>query len=290
MDKEFQDARSGTAPTEKSLDNDMRMSSDIEVFKVGVRLPPFWPEEPELWFAQVEGQFKISGITGDATKFYYVVGQLDSEFSKEIKDIIINPPVDNKFIKLKTELIKRLTTSKEKKIKQLLMHEELGDRKPSQFLRHLKSLAGANVPDDFLRTIWVSRLSHGIQTVLAGQPSSTCIDDLADLADRVHELATPVVASASQSQASSGPAIEALTKEVAELRRQFQQLASERRSRSNTRSARSFQRRSASRSRRSQSNFRKYPLCWYHWKFGEKASKCIEPCDYAKLGNDQGSR
>lgn len=291
MDKEFQDARSGTAPTEKSLDNDMRMSSDIEVFKVGVRLPPFWPEEPELWFAQVEGQFKISGITGDATKFYYVVSQLDSEFSKEIKDIIINPPVDNKFIKLKTELIKRLTTSKEKKIKQLLMHEELGDRKPSQFLRHLKSLAGANVPDDFLRTIWVSRLSHGIQTVLAGQPSSTCIDDLADLADRVHELSCPpVVASASQSQASSGPAIEELTREVAELRRQFQQLASERRSRSNTRSARSSQRRSASRSRRSQSNFRKYPLCWYHWKFGEKASKCIKPCDYAKLGNDQGSR
>ncbi|XP_045451252.1 uncharacterized protein LOC123660196 [Melitaea cinxia] len=147
------------------------------------------------------------------------------------------------------------------KIKQLLMHEELGDRKPSQFLRHLKSLAGVNVPDDFLRTIWVSRLSHGIQTVLAGQPSSTCIDDLSDLADRIHELATPspTVASASQPQTSSSSAVEALTKEVAELRRQFQQLASERRSRSNTRSARSSQRRSASRSKRSQSNFRKYP-------------------------------
>ncbi|XP_045445609.1 uncharacterized protein LOC123653660 [Melitaea cinxia] len=280
MDKEYQDARSDTTPTEKSLD------SDIEIFKVSARLPPFCPEEPELWFALVEGQFTISGITRDATKFYYVVGQLDNEISREVKDIIISPPPTNKFLKLKTELIKRLASSKEKKIKQLLMHEELGDRKPSQFLRHLKSLAGANVPDDFLRTIWVSRLPHGIQTVLAGQPSSTCIDDLADLADRVHELATPspVVASASQPQASSSSAVEALTKEVAELRRQFQQLASERRSRSNTRSARSSQRRSASRSKRSQSNFRKYPLCLYHWKFGVKASKCIKPCDF-KEGN-----
>jgi hypothetical protein len=33
------------------------------------------------------------------------------------------------------------------------MHEEMGDRKPSQFLRHLKSLA-PEVPDDFLRSIW----------------------------------------------------------------------------------------------------------------------------------------
>ncbi|XP_045454943.1 uncharacterized protein LOC123664443 [Melitaea cinxia] len=285
MDKEYQDARSDTTPTEKSID------SYIEIFKVSARLPPFCPEEPELWFALVEGQFTISGITRDATKFYYVVGQLDNEISREVKDIIISPPLTNKFLKLKTELIKRLASSKEKKIKQLLMHEELGDRKPSQFLRHLKSLAGVNVPDDFLRTIWVSRLSHGIQTVLAGQPSSSCIDDLADLADRIHELATssPMVASASQPQTSSSSGVEALTREVAELRRQFQQLASERRSRSNTRSTRSSQRRSASRSKRSQSNFRKYPLCWYHWKFGVKASKCIKPCDF-KEGNARGGQ
>ncbi|CAH2087471.1 unnamed protein product [Euphydryas editha] len=293
MDKEFQDARSGTVPKTKPLDNSdtCMSSSDIEIFKVGARLPPFWPEEPELWFAQVEGQFTISGITSDATKFYYIVGQLDMEFSREVKDIITSPPLTNKYLKLKTELIKRLTSSKEKKLKQLLMHEELGDRKPSQFLRHLKSLAGANVPDDFLRTIWVSRLSHGIQTVLASQPSSTYIDDLADLADRVHELATPspAVASASQPQPSSGSAFEVLTREVAELRRQFQQLASGRRSRSSTRFARSSQHRSASRSRRSQSNFRKYPLCWYHRKFGVKASKCVNPCDFKK-GNARGGQ
>jgi len=31
------------------------------------------------------------------------------------------------------------------------MHEEMGDRKPSQFLRHLKSLA-PDMPDDFCST------------------------------------------------------------------------------------------------------------------------------------------
>lgn len=25
--------------------------------------PPFWPEEPDIWFMQIEGQFALSGIT-----------------------------------------------------------------------------------------------------------------------------------------------------------------------------------------------------------------------------------
>jgi hypothetical protein len=37
------------------------------------------------------------------------------------------------------------------------MHKEMGDRNPLQFLRHFKSLV-PEVPDDFLRGIWSSRL------------------------------------------------------------------------------------------------------------------------------------
>lgn len=293
MNKEFHDAHGSATPTGNfnASDGKSTTSADIDIFKVGTRLPPFWPDEPELWFAQVEGQFAISGITSDSTKFFYVVGQLDNQFSREVKDIIIDPPTTDKYPKLKNELIKRLTASKEKRIKQLLMHEELGDRKPSQFLRHLKSLAGPIVPDEFLRTIWISRLSHGIQTVLAGQPPSTCADDIADLADRIHELATPspTVATTSQPQSSYCSELEILSKEIAELRRQFNKLASERNSRSNNRSPRSPKHRSVSRSQRSQSNYKKFPLCWYHSKFGDKALKCVSPCDF-KSGNARGGR
>lgn len=260
---------------------------EVDVFKVGARLPPFWVEEPEVWFAQVESQFAIAGITTDSTKFHYIISQLENTYATEIKDVITNPPATDKYPKLKSELIKRLTKSKETKLKQLLMHEELGDRKPSQFLRHLKSLAGAGVPDDFLRTMWVSRLSHGIQTVLASQPATSAIDDLADLADRVHELALPSLSVASTSQA--GSALDALTREVAELRVQVKKLTSERDSRSRSRTTGSSHRRSVSRSKRSQSNYRKYPLCWYHGKFGEKASRCVSPCDY-NAGKAQGGR
>lgn len=261
--------------------------NQTEVYKVAVRVPPFWPEEPEIWFAQVEGQFAISGITSDATKFHYIISQLDNRYSREVKDIIISPPVNDKYGKLKAELIKRLTASNEKKIKQLLMHEELGDRKPSQFLRHLKSLAGVDVPDDFLKTIWISRLPHGVQTVLAGQPSTAIIEDLADLADRVIDLtsSTPRVAAVTSDVPSS--VLDDLRKEVSELRRQLQNMASGRSSRSQRRPQPSTSR-SSSR-QRSNSNYRKFPLCWFHSKFGENARKCIRPCDY-KAGNAGGSR
>lgn len=270
------EARVSTAPS----------APTSEIFKVGVRIPPFWPEEPEIWFAQIEGQFTISGITSDATKFNYVIGQLDNQYSVAIKDIIINPPAQKKYEKLKTELIKRLSASKEKKLKQLLMHEELGDTKPSQFLRHLQSLAGDQVHDDFLSTIWISRLPNNIQTVLAGHPTAS-LDVLADLADRVHDIAPsrPQVASMAESSVVTD-----LMKEVAELRRQIQTFnmdGGNRRSRSRTRQSGHQRRRSSS---RSLSNYRKFPLCWYHGKYGDKASRCVKPCDYNKPGNSMGGR
>lgn len=212
--------KGATGPRPATSSAGARSIENADVFRVGVKVPPFWAEEPDIWFAQVEGQFSISGITSDVTKFNYVIGHLDNLHSREVKDIIVNPPPTEKYEKLKSELIKRLSASKENKIKQLLMHEELGDRKPSQFLRHLQSLAGLNVPDDFLRTIWISRLPHGIQTVLAGQASTASLENLADLADRVNDLAssTPKVTAVSE---IPGSVVSDLVKQVAECAKKY---------------------------------------------------------------------
>jgi hypothetical protein len=62
----------------------------------------------------------------------------------------------------------------------------MGDRKPSQFLRRLKSLA-PDIPDYFL---WPSRLPAKIQTTLAGMPEIG-LDAAALCADLITEAISP---------------------------------------------------------------------------------------------------
>lgn len=262
-----------------------------DIDRVAVRLPPFWAEKPAVWFAQIEGNFKLSGIKDDDTKFYYVMSQLDQRYAAEVEDIICKPPDKDKYNKLKTELIKRLSLSREKEVKQLLIHEELGDRRPSQFLRHLQHLAGPNVPEDFIKSIWTSRLPLQLQTVVATGKSAT-LEELADLADRVHDI-VPGVSSLTTTKAEpscSALTLEKMAAEIAELSRQVKSLSATdaRRSRPRYRQG-NYQRRGQSKSQtRSKSSYRKFPICFFHFKHGDNARKCLKPCDYK--GNANGGR
>jgi hypothetical protein len=149
-----------------------------------------------LWFAQAEAQFELAAVTNERTMFNYIISQLDHRHAAEVEDVLTSPPADQPYQKLKTELVQRLSTSREKRVRQLFMYEEMGDRKPSQFLRHLKSLA-PEVPDDFLRSIWANRLPPHIQAILAGQ-SEGSLDSASQLADRICEVAPrPTTASVS---------------------------------------------------------------------------------------------
>ncbi|XP_046976649.1 uncharacterized protein LOC124542809 [Vanessa cardui] len=170
---------------------------------------------------------------------------LDIQYAAEVEDVITVPPDYNR---LKAELIKRLSVSRENKVKQLLMHEQLGSRKPSQFLRHLQHLAGPDIPEEFLQTIWTSRLPIGIQPIVASQPTLP-LDALAELADRVHDIAAPTNQVAATS--SSSP-IELLTQQVAELTKQVSALTAQVNQRSRPRERRQSSRhRNRSQSRRS---------------------------------------
>ncbi|XP_041980969.1 uncharacterized protein LOC121734424 [Aricia agestis] len=259
-----------------------------------IKVPPFSPDDPELWFAMIEGQFDVQKITDDHIKFTNVVTNLDIQYAKSVKDVIVAPPSTDRYEKIKQELIKRLSASHEKKVKQLLIHEELGDRKPSQFLRHLQDLGGHSVSDNLLKSIWTNRLPHNIQTVLVSRDSDN-LEQLADLADRIQELASPYTVAAM----STGTSQSSSSNEIAELKKMVKELTLKLESHTRasccttSRSRPRERNRSSSRQRqRSSSNYNKHPLCWYHAKFGKKAHRCIKPCDFVadKVGNAFGSQ
>jgi len=90
--------------------------------------------------------------------FDYVIASLSPEVATEI--VILTPPEANQYNVLKEQLIQRTAVSEQRRLQQLLGSEELGDGKPSQFLRRLQQLAGDTVRNDgaFLRQLFLQRL------------------------------------------------------------------------------------------------------------------------------------
>lgn len=277
----------------------MSNTENSSVDRVAMRIPPFWPEDPELWFVQVETQFALANVTTDETKYNYVAANLEARFAAEVRDILVQPPSASKYDTLKKELIGRLSVSQDQKTRQLLGNEEMGDRKPSQFLRHLRSLAGAVVKDDVLKHLWLTRLPPSTQAILATQQSED-LNTLAKLADAVLE-ANPrsLVAETTATASSMESLMERLSilmatkmEEVANTLRG--EMAAVHAGRQRDRSPRHQPRprpssRSTSRSS-SPSRFHE-DVCWYHRRFGDQASRCTQPCTYKRRpqGNDKGS-
>ncbi|EFN86960.1 hypothetical protein EAI_00180 [Harpegnathos saltator] len=235
-------------------DNDL--ADNLHVNKVAVRAPPFWPDEPELWFVQLESQFVLAGIIQDGTKYAHVLSQIDNKFAREIKDVITNPPAADKYQAIKTALIQRLSSSQEQRIRKLLEHEELGDRKPSQFLRHLQSLARANIPEPLLRTLWLGRLPAQMQVILATRTQDR-LEEVAEQADRIQEVTYRSVAEVTlpiSDQSRMEQQIRQLTNQIAEMSRRLDRKYHPQR-----------RARSKSQERRKQGG-----PCFYHRRFGKK--------------------
>lgn len=271
--------------------SNITMEDRTNVAAIGVKVPPFWPHKPSLWFVNLEAQYALANITADSTKYAHLISCLDAKYAAEVEDIIINPPMNGKYDKLKAEIIRRLSISQEQRIRQLLSQEEVGDRKPTQFLRHLRSLAGSDIKYDFLRSLWVNRLPSYIQAIIATQDKLD-LDEVARLADKVSEVMPPqpqsFVASTSAGTASTSTAavvdISDISKQIAELTRQVAALqASQNRSRSRSRGRGNYyQVRQRIRSANG--------YCWYHATFQQKAQKCRSPCKFQRqAGNEKSS-
>ena len=59
-------------------------SADFVVHAVALKLPEFWADNAQVWFAQTETQFAIKGVTSSLTKFYYCVKALGRSDAKQI--------------------------------------------------------------------------------------------------------------------------------------------------------------------------------------------------------------
>ena len=108
--------------------------------------------------------------------------------------------------------------------------------------------------------------------LLASADAATDLQKLAEMADKVMEVAAPNVAAVSVADSSSE--VKQLREEVARLADLVATL-----NRGHSRDSRSRSRGRRPHSPAAQNDHpQDQTLCWYHKKFGESAKKCQDPC------------
>lgn len=258
-----------------------------EISRVAVKLPQFWDKEADLWFINIEAQFILAGITQDKTKYYAVVSALNSEVLSYVSDIVKNPPTEDLYKTLKDRLIAEFSDSEQKRVKDLLSNAVLGDDKPSHLLRKMRQLANDKIGEEFLRTLWIQRLPKETQAILSVSEGN--LDRLAQMADKIIDLNPHQVA-----ETRISPPVHTYSQENFEMREMKAQIAAltdqvERLARGMDRPARDSRphRRSSRFRRRSQTPNRQrtYEKCWYHYRYGDKATKCTPPCNFRETEN-----
>ena len=254
-----------------------RDDSAVIAAALNIKLPPFWPADPEVWFAQVEAHFTTKRLTSQKSKFDYVVASLAPEIATEVRDLLLKPPETNPYDSLKAALIRRTAASEQRRLQQLFNAEELGDRKPTQLLRRMQQLLGerAGMDGAFLKELFLQRLPTNVRMVLASTSATTSLEELAELADKIAEVAIPPVAAVQQPHLADE--MQQLKAEVTKLQKAISSL-SRRRSHTPRRTPRSP----------SPAPVNPDGLCWYHRKFGQDARKCNPPCSQSP--NDPASR
>ena len=154
-----------------------RASTSTTVTSVALKLPPFWPEQPTVWFAQTEAQFAIENIIVELTKFYHVVAALDGSTAQRVSDIFEIPPRENPYNILKKRITNAFAFSDRERAAQIFDLNYLGDKKPSALMDHLLGLVGDRSSEFLVREVFLRSLQDNISIVVAASTSG--LHDLA---------------------------------------------------------------------------------------------------------------
>lgn len=268
---------------------------EIASISLSLRIPPFWRDRPRLWFISFEA------ATNDLKKSQaqlaqMVIAQLEKQDIEQISDLLYNPPSTDQYSSLKNRLISAYEESDSRQLQKLLSEIELGDQKPTQLLRRMRTLARDKVPDSTLRLMWINHLPPHVRSVLAVSETfstQTKLDELALLADKMIENSSSSHISTIEGTSPKAndtqfllEEIRKLSFEVAALKASSHQTCYQQQyNQRNQQHRRPIFRRERS-TNRSRSNSRaRSPYCYYHRRFGSEARKCTTPCTFKNENN-----
>ena len=244
-----------------------------------ITLPPFWTNNATAWFALAESRFRVRRIYDEWDRYDNLVSSLTADSIRLVLDVVTNPPEDEPYTFLKDRLLGTHQLTDYQRIEQLIAVGALGDRKPSQLLAQMLELCPAGEErSKFFAFHFLQRLPQELRIML-GDDDHQEVQQLAAKADRLwaihgHRLHGSVAAVASPEERQQP--INAV---------------------SQSRGGRPGRGRGRGRGQppppRGGSSAQVAPatapahlardssgLCYYHWNFGDKATKCEAACSW----------
>ena len=278
---------SGQPPNVPTYVPTSMLSSQVEITGVEVRLPPFWTDDPETWFVMVEAAFSLRRVS-NKTKYLNLLTSLPHEVVRSVRDVLPKEPTEDSYENVKKQILGRLTPSNEERINSLLFGCEMGDQKPSDFYRRLVQVAGesAEFNINLLYKLWMRRLPVAVRQAMIPLEDRELSLRL-EMADKIFEATRTVSLCPVEPGACALPPhdtpwvsrMDALSKEVGELRSLLSKMTVNGRARSKSRGRKNDSQFRRTRSR-SKPAVHDSSICWYHAKFGDKATRCLLPCAY----------
>jgi hypothetical protein len=258
------------ADNEQPAEQPAALDDRQHVAAVSVKMPEFWTDCPSRWFNRLESQFRLANVTRSSTKFDHTVAYLPVHVSMSVAHILdnVDPTAADSYDRLKAALCKGFTRSRWELAFELHSSPGLGDRKPTELMRHLMTL----IPDGDTAGTWfmalfLMRLPMDMRDHIVAKDFNDC-QEMAEYADKIH--------SGRKSKAISAVADSPAVLAVDSRHRSVSPKAG----RNGTDRRRSPSRRDATRSQTPGPARDGGDLCWYHASWGKKANKCRSPCSW----------
>ena len=105
-------------------------------------MPEFWTDCPVRWFNRLESQFRRANITRRFTKFDHTVAYLPVQVTMSVANILdtVDPAAADSYERLKAAFCQGFTRSRSELAFELHILPGLGNRTPTELMRHLTTL------------------------------------------------------------------------------------------------------------------------------------------------------
>jgi hypothetical protein len=250
----------------------------IPVIAVGgggsVRLLPFWPHAPQLWFSQAECLFTVHNVSDQFHRYCLVVASLQHDSLRRVADIVEAPPADVAYNTIKQCLLASHQMTGFQRAERLFAMPAFGARKPSELMAEMLEIClRGEEKTELFACLFLQRLPREIRMLLA-RVDHKDPKELAEQADHfwgLHDTPTNI-ATVTVADGGGEEQLVAAVRTVAGSAR-GRDGKGRRGGRGGSTGSRILYESELSRDARLAAG-----LCLKHWRYGEHANSCEQPC------------